>query len=190
LNLSEDRIMKKWAVVLLWVMGLLLVVHSMYSYFTSGEMVLSVPLSVGKTSNGHVDLTESMNPLRILLETQYVSRTKNERVNFYKYNVSLSDTENSQSWSHEGNFSLNRKRKEIKANEKTVTKQRLHSLGVMNVNQDATFNWHVNFIEKQATIKNAKLVIRRNVETQLPFNFWLGITFGVVGLIAVFTGRK
>ena len=180
----------KWLIAIIWVTGLALVVMGGASYFNSGQVVMTETLSPATVSTGEVHLSPSMNPIRVLLNTRYISRTKNSRVNFYDYHVEINSDTQDPIWSDSGSHSLIRKPDEIQANEKNVTKRRTHSLGVVKIPEEEYYHWKTSINDKQSEVVGAEIVIRRNVQTTLSLKIWGGLGLIIVGFILGVLGKK
>ena len=176
----------KWIVSLILVAGLVLSIYSASLYFQSGELVHSISLAKTGSSLETVDLSPDMNPIRVLLNTRYVSRTKNQSVNFYSYNVKISAAENTPVFTQSGVFSLHRKSEDIPPNELSRPQRRTHNLGVFDVASGKRYAIVAQLKNKKADISRADIEIRRNVETQLPMSFWLGLALFFGGIVLGF----
>lgn len=171
----------KWLISLIWIIGLGLITMAGASYFYSGEIVASQKISVSEPSAGQINLSPSMNPIRVLLKTRYKSITKSSRANFYKYEVVFNSPQQVSLLSKTNSLIVNRKSKEIPANEKEVVKRQTHSLGVMEVQKADNYSWQASIRGKQSQVINAELVVMVNVETQIPLTLWLGIALIIIG---------
>lgn len=174
----------KWIISLIMVAGLVLTIYSVSMYFQSGELVNSISLAKTGSSTETVELSPEMSPLRVLLNTRYVSRTRNASVNFYDYEVEISAAQSAPVFTKGGVFSLHRKSEDIPANELSRPQRRTHSLGIFSVDSPQSYSVLAQLKNRQADISRADIEIRRNVETQLPLSFWLGLVvlFGGIAL--------
>mgnify|MGYP003384109507 FL=1 len=166
------------------VAGLVLTIYSVSMYFQSGELVNSISLAKTGSSTETVELSPEMSPLRVLLNTRYVSRTRNASVNFYDYEVEISAAQSAPVFTKGGVFSSHRKSEDIPANELSRPQRRTHSLGIFSVDSPQSYSVLAQLKNRQADISRADIEIRRNVETQLPLSFWLGLVvlFGGIAL--------
>jgi hypothetical protein len=172
----------KWIISLIWVAGLGLILTGGASYFNSGEMVATHPLSGSGSSASQIHLSPSMNPLRLLLKTRYQSITKSSRAHFYSYDVSIHSPSNPALFSKKNEHVITRKSGEVPANEKQVAKRQTHSLGTLDIPNEADYSWKASLHPKQSKVTHAELVFMANVETELPRTLWLGLGLIIVGL--------
>ncbi|WP_139117454.1 hypothetical protein [Endozoicomonas atrinae] len=176
----------KWITILIMVIGLVLIVYSGSMYIQSGEVAQTIPLDKIGESEGSVELTPDMSPVRVILNTEFISRTKSEAVRFYSYTVDIRDDQNNEVLSQSGALTLRRESKDIPANELSRTQRRIHSIDVFSVPKKSTYHWEAQLTNRQAEVSSAHLEIRRNVETELPMSLWLGLGLLIGGILLGF----
>ncbi len=176
----------KWITILIMVIGLVLIVYSGSMYIQSGEVAETIPLENIGESEGAVELTPDMSPVRVILNTEFISRTKSEAVKFYSYAIDIRDDQDNEVLSKSGALTLRRESKDIPANELSRTQRRIHSIDVFSVPKKSTYHWETQLTNRQAEVSSAHLEIRRNVETELPMSLWLGLGLLIGGILLGF----
>ncbi|KEI71632.1 hypothetical protein GV64_13585 [Endozoicomonas elysicola] len=168
------------------VIGLVLIVYSGSMYIQSGEVAQTIPLEIAGDTEGTVELTPDMSPVRVILNTEFISRTKSEAVRFYSYTIDIKDDQNNEVLSQSGALTLRRESKDIPANELSRTQRRIHSIDAFSIPRKSTYHWETGLLNRQARVSSAHLEIRRNVQTELPMSLWLGLGLLIGGIFLGF----
>ncbi len=180
----------KWITILIMVIGLVLIVYSGSMYIQSGEVAQTIPLEIAGDTEGTVELTPDMSPVRVILNTEFISRTKSEAVRFYSYTIDIKDDQNNEVLSQSGALTLRRESKDIPANELSRTQRRIHSIDAFSIPRKSTYHWETGLLNRQARVSSAHLEIRRNVQTELPMSLWLGLGLLIGGIFLGFSITK
>ena len=179
----------KWLSALCWMAGILCIVTGGAQYLNSGESLSSIPLNPEGGTQGYIELTSDMNPVRATLSTRYISRTKQEKANFYRFTFELVTPSERPIVSREQIYSRTRDSDKIQANETSAIKRQNNVVSRFDIEENGEYLWTVSLKNMQSEIQSAQLIFKRNVAKEVPNIVWIGALLFVLGIIASLFNR-
>jgi len=178
--------MQKFLAIALFVGSIGLFGWTMHAYSTSGEEVLSVPVTGRSGTLAPIALNPGMSPVRVFLAVKMEMQVRDAISDAYKYEVNVTDRLGDKLLS----FTRTHSEKKEDQGPDFRRESQNHIIGTFDVPIQGPYviDWHVN--PKRADIKGITVSLRRNVEgMNIPLMLLAGFCF-VLGWVVIFVGRR
>ncbi len=178
--------MKKFLVLILFVVSIVAAGWAINDYATSGEQVVEIPLKSRTGSVNSLSLDPSMSPARAFLKVRYEVFLHDISNDVYLYDLEIKDPAGTALISEKHIHTVKQEDKGSSTDKSTAR----HILGTFDVAErgDYSFDWSVQ--PKKGKVKEMSFELRRNVEgMNIPLLVLAALCF-LLGWIVLLSARR